>query len=95
MPWYDGLEGSNHGHDVISVKAALSYLESKGHSKAVEMLNAVEAPKNTYEFIGSSDKLGSNRNVFGQAVVEVLGGMTEQARKDNASSISIARFQWG
>lgn len=82
-PGIEGLEGSNHGHDVISVKAAIAYLTSKGHSKAVEILEGIEAPKNTYEFIGASPKMGSNRNVFGQAVVEVLGEMSEQARKDS------------
>ncbi|MGK7888680.1 MAG: transketolase C-terminal domain-containing protein [Leptolyngbyaceae cyanobacterium] len=80
-PGIEGLEGSNHGHDVISVSLALSYLESRGHTAAVEFLNKIEKPKNEYEFIGSSKTLGSNRNVFGQAVVEVLGKMSDEERK--------------
>ena len=82
-PGIEGLEGSNHGHDVISVGAAIEYLTAKGHDAAVEHLKAIEKPKNTYTFMGASDKVGSNRNVFGQAVVEVLGGMSEQERKDS------------
>ncbi|MFZ4666019.1 MAG: transketolase C-terminal domain-containing protein [Prochlorotrichaceae cyanobacterium] len=82
-PGIEGLEGSNHGHDVISVKLALQYLEARGHQAAVDYLNAIVAPKNTYSFIGASDKLGSNRNVFGDAVVEVLGTMTEDDRKSS------------
>ena len=82
-PGIEGLEGSNHGHDVISVKLALQYLEARGHQAAVDYLNAIVAPKNTYSFIGASDKLGSNRNVFGDAVVEVLSTMTEDDRKSS------------
>ncbi|MEM9452439.1 MAG: transketolase C-terminal domain-containing protein [Cyanobacteria bacterium P01_E01_bin.6] len=82
-PGIEGLEGSNHGHDVISVDGALKYLESKGHTAAVEILKGIEKPKNTYKFLGSSDKLGSNRNVFGEAMVEVLGTMSEADRKNN------------
>ncbi|MGK7913633.1 MAG: transketolase C-terminal domain-containing protein [Synechococcus sp.] len=82
-PGIEGLEGSNHGHDVISVGAAIDYLTAKGHTAAVDHLKGIEKPKNTYTFMGASDTLGSNRNVFGQAVVEVLGGMSEQERKDS------------
>ncbi len=80
-PGIEGLEGSNHGHDVISLKLALSYLEQRGHSAAVEFLKAIEKPSNSYQFIGSGDKWGSNRNVFGEAVVSILGGMSEADRK--------------
>jgi transketolase len=82
-PGIDGLEGSNHGHDVISVKAAITYLESKGHPAAAEVLKNTPAPKNEYQFLGASSKMGSNRNVFGEAVVEVLGAMSAADRKSN------------
>ena len=82
-PGIEGLEGSNHGHDVISVKLALQYLQTRGHQAAVDYLNAIVAPKNTYTFLGSSDKQGSNRNVFGDAVVEVLSTLSETERKDS------------
>ncbi|MGF1516252.1 MAG: transketolase C-terminal domain-containing protein [Nodosilinea sp.] len=79
----EGIEGSTHGHDVISVKAAIAYLTAKGHTTAVEILEGIKAPKNTYEFQGSSKNVGANRNVFGDAMVEVLGEMDEATRKDS------------
>lgn len=77
----EGIEGSTHGHDVISVKAAISYLEAKGHTAAVEILNSISPTPNPYEFLGSSKNTGANRNTFGDAMVEVLGGMDEATRK--------------
>lgn len=77
----EGLEGSNHGHDVISVKLALQYLEQRGHSAAVDYLKNIETPKQTYTFMGVSKTWDSNRNVFGDAVVSVLDGMSEAERK--------------
>ncbi|UJB71232.1 transketolase [Acaryochloris sp. 'Moss Beach'] len=77
----DGLEGSNHGHDVISVDAALKYLETRGHSDAVANLKSVVKPSQDYTFLGASEKYDSNRNVFGDAVVDVLSGMSDADRK--------------
>ncbi|MBD1876449.1 transketolase [Nodosilinea sp. FACHB-131] len=79
----EGIEGSTHGHDVISVKAAIAYLTAKGHTAAVEILEGITAPKNTYEFQGCSKVVGANRNVFGDAMVEVLGELDEMARKES------------
>jgi transketolase len=79
----DGIEGSPHGHDVIPVDAAIAYLEAKGRTEAATYLKGIEKPKNSYQFLGSSEKLGSNRNIFGDAVVEVLGGMSEEQRKSS------------
>ncbi|HIK45083.1 MAG TPA: transketolase [Leptolyngbyaceae cyanobacterium M65_K2018_010] len=77
----EGIEGSTHGHDVISVKAAIAYLEAKGHAAAVEILNSLQPAKQTYTFLGSSEKVGANRNMFGDAMVEVLGSLDEATRK--------------
>ena len=77
----EGIEGSTKGHDVIPVDAAIKYLETRGQQAAADILKATEKPKNTYQFLGSSDKVGSNRNVFGESMVEVLGGMSESDRK--------------
>jgi len=76
-----GLEGSNHGHDVISVAKAIAYLEQRGQTAAAEVLKGIPTPKHTYTFLGASDKWGSNRNVFGDAVVGVLSGMDAAERK--------------
>lgn len=77
----EGLEGSNHGHDVISVKLALQYLEARGRTAAVEYLKSIEKPQNTYTFLGSSRETGANRNVFGDVVVSILGRMSDVDRK--------------
>jgi transketolase len=86
-PGIEGLEGSNHGHDVISVDLAIKYLESRGQTAAVEYLKSIQKSKQTYTFLGSSDKLGANRNVFGEAVVDILDRMSEAERKQTVRVI--------
>jgi len=81
-PGIVGLEGSTHGHDVVSVKVALEYLETRGHQAAADFLKEVKAPKNEDVFLGSSDKWDANRNVFGDAVVGVLSKLSEAERKE-------------
>ncbi|MFO8040589.1 MAG: transketolase C-terminal domain-containing protein [Sodalinema sp.] len=77
----EGIEGSTHGHDVIPVDAALSYLKARGQDAAVSFLEGIEKPKNPNTYLGSGDKLGSNRNVFGQTVAEILSAMDADTRK--------------
>jgi transketolase len=79
-PGIVGLEGSTHGHDVISVKLAIDYLESRGQQAAADHLKGIKAPKQDYTFQGSSDKWDANRNVFGDAAVAILGRMSEADR---------------
>ena len=81
-PGIEGIEGSTHGHDVIPVDKAISYLEKHGQGAAADFLKNIEKPSNEYEFKGVSDELGSNRNVFGDAVVAVLGKMSDTERKE-------------
>ncbi|KAB8332987.1 transketolase [Scytonema tolypothrichoides VB-61278] len=83
----EGIEGSTHGHDVIPVDKAIAYLEKRGLTEAVRFLKSIEKPKNTYSFIGSGDKWGSNRNVFGEAVVSVLSRLSETERKEKVMCI--------
>ncbi len=78
----EGLEGSTHGHDVISVDLALTYLEKRGHTAAIEHIKSVTKNKQNYTFMGSSENVGSNRNTFGEAMVKVLGSMSEAERKE-------------
>lgn len=80
-PGIVGLEGSTHGHDVISVKVALEYLENRGHTAAVDFLKGVVAPKMTDTFLGSDNaKWDANRNVFGDAVVAAMSTLSEAER---------------
>lgn len=86
-PGIEGLEGSTHGHDVVSVKVALEYLDTHGQQKAAEVLKTIEAPKQDKDFKGSSDTWDANRGVFGDAVVEVLSGMSEAERVEKVRVI--------
>ncbi len=86
-PGIEGLEGSTHGHDVVSVKIALDYLESHNQQKAAEVLKTIEAPKQDKDFKGSSDNWDANRGIFGDAVVEVLSGMSEAERVEKVRVI--------
>jgi transketolase C-terminal domain/subunit len=54
---------------------------------AVKCLKNIQKPKQTYTFVGSGDKWGANRNVFGEAVVDVLSRMSEEERKQKVKVI--------
>ncbi len=79
-PHIKGLEGTPHAHDVIPVDKAVAYLEAKGRPEAAAYLQAIEKPKHSESYRGSSSTLGKNREVFGEAVVEVLRRMTPEDR---------------
>ena len=81
-PGIEGIEGTTHGHDVIAVDKAIAYLEKHGQGAAADFLKNIEKPSHEYEFKGVSDEVGSNRNVFGDAVVAVLGKMSDEERKE-------------
>ncbi|MBD2772318.1 transketolase C-terminal domain-containing protein [Iningainema tapete] len=83
----EGIEGTTHGHDVIPADKAIAYLEKRGLTEAANYLKNLPKPKNTYTFQGSGDKMGSNRNVFGSAVVSVLSKMSEAERKEKVMCI--------
>jgi transketolase C-terminal domain/subunit len=83
----DGLEGSPHGHDVIPVDLAVAYLEKRGHKAAVEFLKGIQKPKHTTLHRGSSEKMASNRNLFGQVVAEIIGRMKPEERKQKVMVI--------
>ena len=81
-PGIEGIEGTTHGHDVIAVDKAIAYLEKHNQGAAADFLKNIEKPSNEYEFKGVSDEVGSNRNVFGDAVVAGLGKMSDEERKE-------------
>ena len=81
-PGIDEVEGTTHGHDVIPVDKAIAYLEKHGQGAAADYLKNIEKPKNDYKFLGVTDNVGSNRNVFGDAVVSILDKMSDGERKE-------------
>ena len=78
----DGLEGSNHGHDVIKIGTAIDYLTKKGRSEAVEFLKGVEKLPGGPSYRGSRGA-GKNRSLFGTYINEILDGMPEEERVAN------------
>lgn len=86
-PGIAGLEGSNHGHDVISVKLAVEYLESRGYQAAADIIKAQKGAKQDYTFKGASASWDANRNVFGDAVVGVLSKMSAAERVEKVRVI--------
>ncbi|MEM1370236.1 MAG: transketolase C-terminal domain-containing protein [Cyanobacteria bacterium P01_H01_bin.15] len=83
----EGLEGSTHAHDVISVGKAIEYLEARNRADAAAYLKEIKAPSQNYTFLGTGDRQDSNRNIFGQAVAEILSGMDPQTRKETVLCI--------
>jgi transketolase len=78
----EGLEGSPHGHDVIPVDLAIAYLEKQGQDAAAAYLKGIPKLKNPFTYLGSSNRMGSNRNVFGDTVVSILSRMGEAERQE-------------
>lgn len=74
------IEGAPKAHDVISVDNAVAYLEKKGQTDAVAALKAIEKPKHSVSHRGSSDDKGKNREVFGTALVDILGKLSPEDR---------------
>lgn len=79
-PGIPGIEGSNHGHDVIKKDHAVAYLEARGHADAVAYLNGVTVPKTSASWVGSTPETASNRTEFGNIVAEILDKLTPEER---------------
>jgi transketolase C-terminal domain/subunit len=86
-PGVPGIEGSPKGHDVIKVQTAIEYLSARNQHAAIEYLKSVEKPKRPGGYRGSSTTMGKNRDVFGQAVAEVLSQLGPAERKANVLAI--------
>ncbi len=78
----EGLEGSNHGHDVIKIATAIDHLTKKGRSEAVAFLESVEKLPGGPSYRGSRGA-GKNRSLFGTYVNEILDGMSAEERVAN------------
>ncbi len=77
-PGIADIEGSTHGHDVIPVKSAIKYLESKGYTGLGDILLKIQPAPQPYLFSGVSKEMGANRVVFGEAVNLVLDGLSKE-----------------
>ncbi len=79
-----GIEGLPKGHDVIPVDMAISYLQEKGYSEAVQMLKETKVEKSSTSYLGSTPETAKNRDDFGKVVCEIISDM-----KDPASSVIV------
>jgi transketolase len=86
-PGIPSIEGTPKGHDAVAVSVALEYLKARSHDQAAAVLAEARPVGKAPERRGSSKARASVRNVFGQALVEVLGGLTSAERK--ASLVAI------
>ncbi|KAI0749399.1 transketolase [Daedaleopsis nitida] len=79
-PGVPDIEGSTHGHDVIPVKGALKYFQTRGYPEelAANVLNNIKPYAFPYLYIGSSKELGANRVVFGEAANLVLDTLSKE-----------------
>ena len=80
-PSVPGIEGLPKGHDVIPVPFAIEYLEAKGYTEAVKMLNETSVSKDKPEYLGSMAESGKCRDDFGKLVCEMLDDMDDPASK--------------
>lgn len=82
-PGVPDIEGSNHGHDVIPVKSALSYFKRRGYSdekynEIDNILSNIKPSAVPYPYVGSTVENNANRVVFGEAVSDVLDGLSKE-----------------
>src|SRR3954468_16758733 len=85
-PGIEGAEGSPHAHEVLKTEVAVKYLESRGHTKAAEMLKAAKPDKSPLQYKGSSGA-GKNRDDFGKIINEILDGMSLEQRMESVRII--------
>ena len=83
-PGIVGVEGTPLGHDALSPELAIAYLETRGHTSAVNYLKKVIPLTHTYSFTGSSSK---TRHIFDATVVSLLSQMTPTERREKVMCI--------
>jgi transketolase len=86
-PGIPSIEGTPKAHDAVAVPVAIEYLKARGHDRAAQALESAKPVAKAPDRRGSSKSRASARNVFGQALVEVLGGLTADERR--ASIVAI------
>lgn len=78
-PGVKGLEGSPHGHDVVSVKVACEHLKSRGYPDTlIKQLEGIKPGSNPYLFIGSTKEREAGRVQFGTSVSLVLDKLSKE-----------------
>lgn len=87
-PGIAGVEGTNHGHDAVSPKDAIPYLEARGHAKAAAYLRLATKKADPYEYRSSClGEAVSMRKTVGQAVTDAITAMSPEDRAENVMVI--------
>jgi hypothetical protein len=98
-PGIPDIEGSTHGHDVIPVKSALAYFKRRGYSAdryaAFEnILSNIKPASVPYLYLGSTRETNANRVVFGEAVSNVLDGLSREEAARRVMVIDSLYLPW-
>lgn len=81
-PGVEGLEGSNHGHDVIPVEKAIRYLKDRPYGEAAaKILKSLTPSASPYLYVGSTKEKDACRVQFGKAVNSVLDELSKEEAK--------------
>ncbi|EFP74700.1 uncharacterized protein PGTG_00656 [Puccinia graminis f. sp. tritici CRL 75-36-700-3] len=87
-PGIQGLEGSNHGHDVIPVPKAIAYLKDRPYGEAAaKILNSLTPSSSPYLYIGCTKEKDACRVQFGKAVNMVLDKLSKEEAKEKVMVI--------
>jgi hypothetical protein len=100
-PGIPDIEGSAHGHDVIPIKSALRYFEARGKNipglakdtDLAALYGGIKPVTQPYLHTGSTEAVGANRVVFGEAVNMVLDAMDPAERAKKVMVID-STFHW-
>ena len=77
-PGISEVEGTPLGHDALALDLAIAYLETRGHTQAVNYLQEIVPLKPSYTFTGSRSK---TRHIFDATVVSLLSSMSPVERQ--------------
>ncbi|TFK98234.1 thiamine diphosphate-binding protein [Pterulicium gracile] len=81
-PGISGIEGSPHGHDVVSVDGAVNYLKERGYGEEVwGILKQIQPTPDPILYVGSTKERAACRVEFGEAVSNVLRKISPEQKK--------------
>ena len=79
-PGIEGVENTTHGHDALEMKFAIPYLNKRNLNDAAKYVESVPKTKDPHgEYKGTDGAKLSNRNIFGQTLVEIFDKMDPNA----------------
>ena len=81
-PGIEEIEGQCKAHDVIPVEIARKYLTKRGYSQEqLAFYDDIKPGSNPHTYKGSTKDKGSNRNIFGDAVNDILDKLSKEEAK--------------